>query len=43
VLLVDGLLPGGHPEVCGGGHAPMEPPRSDNSSGVRSTRTRTRL
>ena len=43
VLLIDGLLPGGHPEVCGDGHAPIEPARSDNSSGVRSTRTRTRL
>ena len=43
VLLIDGLLPGGHPEVFGGGHAHMEPPRSDNSSGVRSTGTRTRL
>ena len=43
VLLIDGLLPGRHPEVCGGGHAHIEPPRSDKSSGVRSTRTRTRL
>src|SRR5712672_2188385 len=43
VLLIDGLLPGGHPEVRGGGHTPMEPPGSDNSSGVRSARTRTRL
>jgi hypothetical protein len=25
VLLIDGLLPGGYPEVCGGGHAHMEP------------------
>ena len=43
VLLIDGLLPGGHPEVRGGGHTRMEPPGSDNSSGVRFTGTRTRL
>ena len=43
VLLIDGLLPGGHPEVRGGGHTAMEPPGSDNSSGVRFTGTRTRL
>jgi hypothetical protein len=40
VLLIDGLLPGGHPEVRGDGHTPMEPPGSDNSSGVRFTGTR---
>ena len=40
VLLIDGLLPGGHPEVRGGGHTPMEPPGSDKSSGVRFMGTR---
>jgi len=43
VLLIDGLLPGGHREVRGGGHTAMEPAGSDNSSGVRFTGTRTRL
>jgi hypothetical protein len=43
VLLIDALLPGGYPEVRGGGHTCMQPPGSDNSSGVRSTGTRTRL
>jgi hypothetical protein len=35
VLLVDGLLAGGHPEVRGGAHGHMDPLRSDNSSDVR--------
>jgi len=43
VLLIDGLLPGGHPEVRGGGHSAVQPAGSDNSSGVRFTGTRTRL
>ena len=43
VLLIDRLLPGGHPEVRGGGHTRMEPSGSDNSSGVRFTGSRTRL
>jgi hypothetical protein len=43
VLLIDGLLSGGHPEVRGGAHGHMQPPASDLSSGVRSNRTRTRL
>ena len=38
----DRLLPGGHPEVRGRGHTPVEPRRSDNSSGIRFTGTRTR-
>jgi len=43
VLLIDRLLPGGHPEVRGDGHVHMEPPRSDNSSGVTLLRSRTCL
>jgi hypothetical protein len=43
VLLIDGLLPGGHPEVRSDSHTRMQPPGSDNSSGVRFVGTRTRL
>jgi hypothetical protein len=43
VLLVDGLLSGGHPEVRGDAHSHMQPLRSDKSSGVRPTESRTRL
>ena len=43
VLLLDGLLPGGHSEVNGGAHGHMQQMRSDNSSGVRPRGTRTRL
>jgi hypothetical protein len=35
VLLIDRLLPRGHPQVRGGGHTPMQPLGSRNSSGVR--------
>jgi len=43
VLLVDGLLSGGHPEVRGGAHGHVQQLQSDNSSGVRPRETRTRL
>ena len=43
MLLIDRLLPGGHPEVRGNGHTRIQRPGSDNSSSVGSTRTRTRL
>src|SRR6516225_9161449 len=43
VLLIDGLLTGGHPEVRGGAHDHIKPSRSDNSSDVRPRESRTRL
>jgi hypothetical protein len=43
MLLIDGLLTGGDPEIYGGAHDYMQQTLSDNPSGVRPRGIRTRL